>query len=184
MRVRVLALALTVALSVASPTLALACSCIWAGPFTRVAPTQPVIVLAEVLAHERHAMDVKVVEVLKGAEPRATIRIWGDNGALCRPYVSGFSVGTTWLLAIRALPERAAADPPGRSSAGFHSPPGDAHYTISGCGAFWLEARGSRAIGHVAAARHEAPAEWTPLADLLTWLRDGGRGSAPAAVVP
>jgi hypothetical protein len=174
-------LVLAAVLAVALPAPAFACSCMWAGPFTTVAPGQPVIVLAEVLGHDDHGMDVKVLEVLKGADRRPTIRIWGDTGALCRPYVSGFKVGTTWLFAIRPLPERMASDPPGRAWRGFQSPPGDPHYTISVCGSFWVEARDGRAVGHITAARHDAPPDAAPLAALLTWLRAGASGPAPTA---
>jgi hypothetical protein len=96
--------------ALAAPGLALACSCMWGGPLTKVALRTDLIVLAEVRSYHRHSMDVAVIEVLKGADERAAIRIWGDTGALCRPYVTGFPRGTRWIFALQRLREPGARD--------------------------------------------------------------------------
>ena len=93
----------TLLMTLSLPSLAIGCSCMWGGPFTKVALGKELIVLGEVRSHHKNSMEVKVLEVLKGKEERKTIRIWGDNAALCRPYVSAFPVGTTWLLAVFPL---------------------------------------------------------------------------------
>ena len=101
------------------PGAALACSCAWGGPFTRVALGTDLIALAEVRSYYRHSMDVTIVEVLRGIETRQAIRIWGDDGALCRPYVTAFPHGTRWIFALKRLPgpdARARASPPARRS--------------------------------------------------------------------
>jgi hypothetical protein len=85
---RLVLVALFVIVSLA-PGVALACTCMWAGPFTRVALQTDLVVLAEVRGYHRHGMDVVVLEVLKGREPRPIMRIWGDTGAACCPYVTG-----------------------------------------------------------------------------------------------
>ncbi|MGH7353197.1 MAG: hypothetical protein ACRELS_01285, partial [Candidatus Rokuibacteriota bacterium] len=41
-----------------APGPALACSCVWGGPFTRVALGTNVIVLGEVRSYDRHSMEV------------------------------------------------------------------------------------------------------------------------------
>jgi hypothetical protein len=102
-------------------------------------------------------MDVTIVEVLKGTETRRVIRVWGDDGALCRPYVSAFPRGTRWILALKRLREPAAQD-----------------YVISICGDFWLEVRGDEVVGRVTVAEHGRIKESVPLADMLAWIRSGG----------
>jgi len=155
------------------PKSAFACSCMWAGPFSKVAPGKELIVLGEVMDHYKNSMEVQIIEVVKGTEERKTIRIWGDTGALCRPYVSGFRVGTRWLLAVFPLPEKTAETRPPWQ--GFASPPGRREYAISVCGDFWLEVRGDRAVGRITVKDYSNFQEWVPLKDMLAWLRATGK---------
>ena len=143
----------------ATPGAALACSCSWGGPFTKMVLGTDLIVLAEVQSYYRHSMDVTIVEVLKGTETRRVIRVWGDDGALCRPYVSAFPRGTRWTLALKRLREPTAQD-----------------YVISICGDFWLEVRGDLAVGRIIVPQHGRSLETVPLADMLAWIRSGGDG--------
>lgn len=46
------------------------------------------------------AMDVEVIRVLHGNYRAKTIRIFGDFGASCVPYVSRFPIGTEWVFAV------------------------------------------------------------------------------------
>ena len=48
------------------PKPAFACSCMWAGPFSKVAPGKELIVLGEVMDHYKNSMDVRVIEVPQG----------------------------------------------------------------------------------------------------------------------
>jgi hypothetical protein len=67
-------------------------------------------------------MEVEVREVFKGAAQPVKIRIWGDTGALCRPYVTQFPIGTEWVFAVsKENPSKSASD-----------------YAISVCGDFWI----------------------------------------------
>lgn len=138
-----------------APGVALACSCMWSGPFTKVALGTDLVVLAEVRSYHRHSMDVAVVEVLKGGEDRREIRVWGDSGALCRPYVTAFPRGTRWIFALKREP-------------------GTRDYIISVCGEYWLEVRGDQAVGRITVAEHGGIKESAPLADMLAWIRSGG----------
>ena len=45
------------------------------------------------------SMTVEVVKKYVGSEKRKTIKIWGDNGALCRPYIANFEIGKYYLIA-------------------------------------------------------------------------------------
>jgi hypothetical protein len=143
------------AAALAAPGVALACRCVWAGPFTKVALATELVVLADVRSYERHGMDVAVIEVLKGKEDRRTIRVWGDDGALCRPYVATFPRGTRWIFSLQREPVS-----------------GD--YAISGCGAFWLAVKGDQAVGRVIATGRGASTESVQLASMLAWIRSGG----------
>jgi len=138
-----------------APSLALACTCSWVGPFTRVALGTDLVVLAEVRSHDRHRMDVTVVEVLRGAERRSVVTVLGGDGATCRPPVTGFPPGTRWVLALTRIAAR--------------------EYALSYCGEFWLEVRADRAVGRITAPEYGQTLQSVPLADVLTWVRSGGR---------
>jgi hypothetical protein len=156
---RILALLVTLL----APGVALACSCMWSGPFTKVAPGTDLVVLAEVRSYYRHGMDVGVIDVLKGGEDRSVIRVWGDTDALCRPYVTAFPRGTRWIFALKREP-------------------GTRDYIISVCGEYWLEVRGDQAVGRIKVAEHGGIKESAPLADVLAWIRSGG--ATPLAPLP
>ena len=80
------------------------------------------------------AMDVDVQEVFKGATKAARIRIWGDNGAQCRPYVRGFPAQTEWIFAISKL-------------TGEEGRRGD--YFISVCGEYWAKVENGNVTGRL-----------------------------------
>jgi hypothetical protein len=159
----------------AIPNLAMACSCVWAGPFAKVAPGRELVVYGEVLDYYGHSMEVKVLEVLKGKEERSTIRIWGDNGALCRPYVTSFPIGTRWLFAVSPLRETLADKQPASFWEGFFSRAGRKEYAISVCGDFWLAVRGEMAVGRITIEHHSQSQEWVPLKDIVVWIRSNGQ---------
>ena len=45
------------------------------------------------------SMTVEIIEKYKGTESRKRIKIWGDNGNQCRPYISEFEIGECYLIA-------------------------------------------------------------------------------------
>lgn len=45
-----------------------------------------------------YSMTVEVVTKFKGDEERKFLKIWGDNGALCRPYIANFKIGEYYLM--------------------------------------------------------------------------------------
>jgi len=51
------------------------------------------------------SMTVEVIEKYIGSEKRKTIKIWGDNGALCRPYIANFEIGKYYLIAPSKITE-------------------------------------------------------------------------------
>lgn len=155
----------TLLVGLLAPGVALACTCAWAGPFTRVALGADLVVPAEVRAHDRHSMEVAVVEVLKGVERRPVIRLLDGDGATCRPSVTSFPRGTRWIFAL------------GRSGGALRF-----DYALSYCGEFWLEVRDAAAVGRITGAEYGQSIESAPLADVRAWIRSGG--ASPLAPQP
>jgi hypothetical protein len=90
-------------------------------------------------------MEVEVLETLAGKAPQSVVSVSGDPGNQCRPYVSGFPVGTEWVLALgpAVKDERVA-----RLSYAM-SAPDKGDYAISNCGAYWLEVKDGKAVGNI-----------------------------------
>ena len=92
-----------------------ACSCRCSGDcsFSIISDQQNFVALVKVIEYSEfldgeyygydgkmpYSMTVEVVKKYKGTESRKRIKIWGDNGALCRPYISNFEVGKYYLIA-------------------------------------------------------------------------------------
>lgn len=51
------------------------------------------------------SMTVEIIEKYIGSEKRKKIKIWGDNGVLCRPYIANFEIGKYYLIAPSKLAE-------------------------------------------------------------------------------
>jgi hypothetical protein len=142
-----------------------ACTCMWRGPLLTVAPTADVVVRARVLRHDVAAgainlvVEADVLEVLKGSERRSRIRIWGDNGVQCRPYVRMFAADTEWVFAL------------GRITAGE----GEGDFAISVCGEHWARVDGDEAVGRLlspAPPGVKGVPERMTLSELRTRLRE------------
>ncbi|MBI3500432.1 MAG: hypothetical protein HY063_01445 [Bacteroidetes bacterium] len=74
------------------------------------------------------SMEVEVIDIYKGQETRKTVTVWGDNGMLCRPYLSQFETTKYYVIAFY------------KCSDGGHQNPKDTDYSISNCGDYWLNA--------------------------------------------
>jgi len=93
----------------------LACKCVCEDDcsFKITAQKNELVVFVNVVSHENYlnydipgykgkmpnAMVVEVIKKYKGNELRKRIKIWGDDGAKCRPYISRFKVGEYYLMA-------------------------------------------------------------------------------------
>jgi hypothetical protein len=80
----------------------LACSCDYQGDFLTVAPKTKLVAFVKVLGYPTVrnwfnrgtvAMEVEIQEVYRGKESRKEVIVWGDDGTMCRPYVSWFKPG-------------------------------------------------------------------------------------------
>lgn len=111
------------------------CKCGADSPFMRVAKNSPLVIVGEVKKYEPGEragyMVLDVKKVLKGNEVRTEINVWGDDGKSCRPYVSNFPVGTTWVFALKE--EKETED----------------DYYLSVCGQYWLRLKDKDAHGIV-----------------------------------
>jgi len=155
---------LTLLAALLVPGVGLACTCMWAGPFTKAALASQLVVLAEVRSHDRRRMDVTVVDVLRGAERRRVLTVLGGDDASCRPPVAGFPPGTRWLFALQRTPEH--------------------DYGLSVCGEFWLEVRGDQAVGRITTAQFSQALQSAPLAEVLAWVRSGGTAPLTPRTLP
>lgn len=89
------------------------CSCFgaWNDSFRLTAKTSEFVALIKVLSFDHYledniyrektpySMTVEIIEKYKGVESRKLIRIWGDNGILCRPYLTEFKINGYYLAA-------------------------------------------------------------------------------------
>lgn len=123
-------------------TSAFACSCDYQGSFIKISQYTPLVALVKVSKYlsfkDIHSsstptktpmsMEVEIIEIYKGKESRKTVTVWGDNGILCRPYLSEFKEGQYYVIAFyKAGSGRGGTDEK------------DTDYSISICGAYWLK---------------------------------------------
>lgn len=52
-----------------------------------------------------YSMTVEVIKKYKGSETKENIKIWGDDGKECRPYIANFKIGNYYLIAPSLLGE-------------------------------------------------------------------------------
>lgn len=105
---------------------ALGCSCsfAWNDSFSRTTKNAEFVALVKVISFDSYledeisghegkmpySMTVEIIKKYKGNENRDKIRIYGDNGILCRPYLSEFEIGAYYLIApiqLKDSPDRA-----------------------------------------------------------------------------
>src|ERR1035437_1827445 len=118
----------------------IACDCISEGVFLTVAPKTDLIALVKVTKYLTFkdiygkqtptSMEVEIIDTYKGKETRKKIIVWGDNGALCRPYLSTFDIGKYYVIAFYkgSTPSEINANQDEKTT----------DYSISVCGDYWL----------------------------------------------
>jgi hypothetical protein len=112
------------------------CSCNDAGPFLTVAPSATLVSLVKVTKYLSFidiysektpmSMEVEILDTYKGKEERRSVKVWGDPGNLCRPYLSTFKKGGYYVIAFYQGAKRDEEK--------------ETDYSISICGTFWLTA--------------------------------------------
>lgn len=117
------------------PSFVDACSCIWKGPFLSVARDAPLVIIGKIIRHhpgKSPAMDVLVLETLKGGILDSGMTIQMGDGMHCRPAMDMFPVGTSWILAING--------PGAKAGNGW---------AISHCGEYWLRLENHDVVGSI-----------------------------------
>lgn len=127
-----------------------ACSCFGDSDFISIVQDKnyspDLIVRGVKTADHYYGMKFRIKEVLKGQETRSTITVWGDNGALCRVYTSGFSAGEELILALYKT------DKMGNSIAASEYPEDlekDGDYHLSICGVHFLKIENNQVSGQI-----------------------------------
>lgn len=136
---KTLLFSLTTALLFFAQNDALACSCFGSDGFLDTIentivrdiqmgrePSSPTVVIGTVVSHLNNSMILDIEGLLSGTESRKKVTVWGDNGMLCRPYVTTFPVGTRWIMNL---------NPVKQESRGNEKPD---DYVINICGTYWL----------------------------------------------
>lgn len=160
-------LPLYVLLCLATPPAYAQCECVWRGSFSDVQADTDLVVSGTVIASKGNSIDLAISQVLRGPQPPEPLRIWLQTADYCRPDVTLFPLGTTWLMALEKITEEV----PG----GFN--PGTPNisygrlndYKLSSCGGYWLRVSGELVTGNlVKAPRWERDPPMTPvLLDLV-----------------
>jgi hypothetical protein len=132
------------------------CQCLWQGSFSKVASRADLIISGQVLSSKGNSADIAIDRVLydrglNNKEFSPVVRIWGDNGKLCRPPISEFPPQTEWLLALHKITDDVEG--------GFnpHTPNisyGRINdYYLSQCGAYWLQLTEGMVSGNLVKGR-------------------------------
>jgi hypothetical protein len=115
----------------------LACSCEYAGSFLKIVPETKLVALVKITkflsfkdmdgANVPMSMEVEIIQKYKGVELRKKVIVWGDQGMLCRPYLSVFKESEYYVVALH----------PGLTKGGHEKETAN-DFSISNCGAYWL----------------------------------------------
>ena len=118
---------------------AYACDCESQGNFYKVSPNSDLVALVKINKYLTFkdiydsptpmSMEVEILEVFKGAEKRTKIKVWGDVGHLCRPYLNQLSVDSLYVIAFHK----------GENGYFGHKEETENDYSISNCGEYWLK---------------------------------------------
>jgi len=149
------------------------CDCLWRGPFTRVQSETDLVVSATITAARGNSVDLKIDRILRGEPHSDEIRVWLDDGNLCRAEAGSFALQSQWVMAL----DRIEQLPPG----GFNpNTPnisfgrvGD--YSLSRCGGYWLRQSENLVTGNLSGGpRWEMSPKMSPvLLDLVAAYVDG-----------
>lgn len=128
------------------------CTCIWQGSFVEAAPDTDLVITGHISASKGNSIDVQNLKPLLDPhhfirEYITSIRVWGNNGQLCRPDISSFRIGTDWVLAltrINNVPE--GGFNPSTPNISFGR---EGDFFLSQCGAYWLSLKDNFVSGNI-----------------------------------
>jgi hypothetical protein len=128
------------------------CECLWHGSFSEAVRKADLIVSGSVLSGKGNAIDFHIEKIIldterHGKEFNETIRVWGDNGQLCRPDTALFPINTQWIFALMKITNESASgfnpNTPNISYGRIND------YYLSKCGAYWLKLHDGYATGNI-----------------------------------
>lgn len=141
-------------------SLTFACDCESQGHFLKVAPKTKLVALVKVNRYLMSAniydkptpmsMEVEIVKVYYGQETRKTVTVWGDNGNLCRPYLSIFKTDKYYVIAFEQDSKENPSD-----------------YSISNCGDYWLTADNEKEIATGPVSENQKEIAFSDLKDFF-----------------
>ena len=112
-----------------------ACDCITNGRFLEAAHKSDLIALVKVTKYLKYidsntynsplSMEVEIIDKYAGSELNKKIIVFGDNGMMCRPYLSEFKEGEYYIIAFNSIKNSLASN-------------SSTEYEISICGEYWL----------------------------------------------
>ncbi|GAB5413329.1 MAG: hypothetical protein Cons2KO_09320 [Congregibacter sp.] len=172
---RILAFTLFISLLPVPSASADECTCLWEGSFADVQRNADLIIAGIIRSHKGNAADVFVGETLRGENYEPSIRVWMQTKGYCRPEIDSFPVGSRWVLALKQITEVPEGGfDPGTPNQSFGRI-GD--YTLSSCGAYWLNFSGEAVTGNlIDGPRWAREVEMTPV--LLSLIRSFVNGKA------
>ena len=102
-------------LSLSYNSFACECECSGICDFKTISTNMEFVILVKVISYDDYlnnseddimgynknipnSMIVEVIKKYKGVENRTRIKIWGDNGAQCRPYIANFKLNNYYLM--------------------------------------------------------------------------------------
>lgn len=104
----------------------IACNCFrsWNDSFSKTVEASEFVALAKVISFDSYlekefsddekkvpySMTVEIIKKYKGEEKRDRITIYGDNGILCRPYLTDFEINEYYLISPNPLGESLNTD--------------------------------------------------------------------------
>ena len=161
---RKIILVLLLSLLIANQDRLQACSCEWQGPFLTVAKRTSLVAVVKVKKYIYYsstipaAMEVEILEILKGDSSIKTAKVWGDTGILCRPYISVFKSDSIWVLALN----------PSRGEGSFRHPDEKAgDFNIDGCGTTFLKVKQELVTGLIQDVNYNDPPQTMSLTNFV-----------------
>ena len=105
-------------LSISTNSYACSCECRGDCTFSKISKDNDFVALVKVIEYSDYlnwetesgkkmpySVTVEVIKKYKGSEKRKRIKIWGDNGMLCRPYINELKIGKYYLIAPNLIDE-------------------------------------------------------------------------------
>jgi len=105
-------------LSISTSSYACSCECRGDCTFSKISKANNFVALVKVIEYSDYldwetedgikmpySITVEIIKKYKGSENRKRIKIWGDNGVLCRPYINDLKIGKYYLIAPNLINE-------------------------------------------------------------------------------